>query len=579
MNPTLTTRRQTTGQSWLNRIGPVLLAIPLVGFTAFLLAYAVNVPWMDDIDAFLNFIVGYTDAQTFSDKLSWLLRPNNEHRILIAKLITLGMYNLTGEVNFRGLILLAFVFLLGILYLFYHVFRSFRLPLLAFAPVGFLLLQPQHYLTSIWAITGLQHQVVVCLTFTAMYLLAAGGRGRFVGATGLQLLASLSMSNGLFGWVAGAVVLALQRHWRRLGAWLVVGVATIIFYFHDFQSPQGNESSFSFFLKYPYLVFSGFFTFTGALFDFFPDSTIFWRSVLPTLAGLLLIGLLLWMLWRMNEPLLRHPASRLDGWDSAAVSMKKRRYFFTGCYAFLMVNAVIVAFLRPRMGYGVMLVSNYMLYPAVLVILLYLNVISEFAARRDVMRWVQLGLTISLIVWGVSYGVRWPKVAYRKQQLLTNAFNQKHNDTGLGATWGTPFAEVAARTMRQTVQRGMYHYPDQAYYTPYESLLTVPGRPTGTEAMSISGGGYSYIAETNRADIPVEAGPSAVVVQSEQRTYLFVSEAPYTLTNFWLNRTSTPIRAEIVNSMLAPGTYRVGVLTPANSAQPLRFSTQQIAIP
>ena len=578
MPSTLTTQRLPKAPTALNRAAPVLLALPLICFSVLLLTYAVNVPWMDDIDAFLNFMVGYDDAPTFAAKLDWLLRPNNEHRILTAKLLTLAMDNLTGAVNFRGLILIAFVFLLGILYLFYHVFRGFRLPLLAFVPVAFILLQPQHYLCSIWAITGLQHQVVVLLTLSAVYLLAGGGRGRFAGATALQVLASLSMSNGLFGWVAGVVVLVRQRHWRRLAVWLVAGGATVWFYFHDFQSAQGNGSSVSFFLAYPYLVFSGFFTFTGALFDFFLNVPIFWRSVLPTGAGFVLFAVMLGLLWRMNEAFLRGRSGRDGTSDVALVSLEKRRLFFTGCYAFLMVNAVVVAFLRPRMGYWVMLVSNYMLYPALLTALLYLNLLSEYA-RSATTRWVRLGLGMSMLVWGASYFVHWPQVAYRKQLLLSDAYNQQHNDIGFGATWGTPFAEVAARTMNEAVKRGLYRYPT-GYFTPYESVLKPApnAAPDPTLRLNVSGGGYSYLAEATGVGALPPAEPAAVVVQSGRRSYLFVSEEPYTRRNFWLHRPVTTVRAEVVNSMLAPDRYRVGILAPALAGPPLRFSQQRITV-
>ncbi|WP_332369411.1 hypothetical protein [Spirosoma telluris] len=416
-----------------------LIAMAILCFCVILGVYVVDVPWIDDIDAFLSFIIGYIDAPTLGQKLDWLIRPNNEHRILMGKLITLFLYKLTGVVSYRWLIFAAFAFLLGLLALFYRVFRSMNLPLLAFVPVAFLLLQPQYYLTSMWAITAMQHQVVVMMSFVTIYLLASGDQRRFGAALGMQVLTSLSMSNGLFGWIAGAVVLALQRQWIRLGIWLIVGVGTIVFYFHDFPDGQGNESSVSFFLKYPYLVFLGFFTFTGGLFDFFSMASILWRSVLPTLAGLVIILAMLVLLWRMNEPRLGRLIGAYESSNRATKALWKRRYFFTGCYTFLMVNAVIVAFLRPRFGYEVMLISNYMIYPAVLVILLYLNVLSERQTELILNRWVGFGLVVSLVIWGNWYIVQLPKMAFRKHQILTYAFNQKHNKTGLGPSWGVPF--------------------------------------------------------------------------------------------------------------------------------------------
>ncbi|UFH54391.1 hypothetical protein [Spirosoma sp. KNUC1025] len=584
MNLAYISGNQSLVSNRLKVLARVLVAIPVLCFGLLLFTYIVDVPWMDDIEAFLSFIIGYLDAPTVGEKVHWLLLPNNEHRILTGKLITLLLYNLTGTVNFRWLIFAAFAFLLGLLIVFYRVFRSTNLPLLAFVPVPFLLLQPQYYLTTTWAITGLQHQVVVAMVVAVLYWLANGGRNRFIAGLSLQVLASFSMSNGLFGWVAGAVVLAMQRQWIRLGIWLVVGVATILLYFHGFQNAQGNGSSVTFFLEHPHLIFFGFFTFTGGLFDFLPESSILIRSILPTLAGLILIPSMLWLLWRMNEPIFRGRIKTNVVPSQEMSALWQRRYFFTGCYAFLMVNAVIVAFLRPRFGYAVMLISNYMIYPALLVVLLYLNVISEqYKNPRAWKRWLRLGVSMAMVVWGLWYVIRLPKIAYRTQQLLTSAYNQKHNGTGLGPNWGSPFIDLARRSLSESLKRGIYQYPTEAYYTPYESSLEGESHsfaPDTSLALRVTGGGYSYLAETNYDALPYPVHQSAVVVQSKQRTYLFPSPVGFSPANFYLNRPVRTLQAEVIMPMLAPGQYRVGVLTPADGHEnPIRFSQQTITVP
>jgi hypothetical protein len=556
-----------------------LLATPIACFTILLVVYAVDVPWMDDIDAFLSFIIGYVDSPTSGQKLDWLLRPNNEHRMLTAKLITLAMYTLTGTVNFRWLVFISFVFLLGILYLFYRVFRSIQLPLLAFVPVLFLVLQPQHYLTTMWAITGLQHLVAVSLTFFALYGLASNTRNRFVGSLGIQAWASLSMSNGLFGWVAGIVVLFLQRQWIRLLIWLVVGTATIIFYFHDFPNGQGNESSVGFFLHYPYIVFLGFFTFLGGLFDFFPTVPIVLRSVLPTAMGGVLVAVLIGLLWRMNKSILPwKPTVQPASMDEAA--RQKRRYFFTGCFVFLLINATIIAFLRPRFGYHVMLVSNYMIYPALLVSLLYLTVLSEYAGRPAIKFWTVPVLLGSLGIWFFWYAVRLPKIAYRREELLTSSFNQKHNQTGLGASWGTAFATFSDRTMSEAVKRGVYAYPS-FYVAPYETGLESFRKQLtdSTLHLRMEWGGYSYLTETDYNAYAQPIRHAAVVVQSEKNTYLFPSELPYTPATYYLNRPIRTVRAQIGKAILPAGRYRVGVLalSPGNE-NVIRFSRQSLVV-
>ncbi|GAB4037413.1 hypothetical protein [Spirosoma gilvum] len=584
MNLTYLSGHRSLVSARFDRLAWVLVGIPIIGFSLLLFAYIVDVPWMDDIDAFLSFMIGYLDAPTVGKKFYWLLSPNNEHRILTGKLLTLLCYNLTGAVNFRWLIFAAFAFLLGLLAIFYRAFRSTGLPILAFVPVPFLLLQPQYYLTTTWAITSLQHQVVVAMVVAVLYLLADGSQGRFSIGLVLQVLTSFSMSNGLFGWVAGAVVLVMQRQWIRLGIWLAVGIGAIFYYFHDFPNAQGNDSSISFFLEHPHLIFLGFFTFNGGLFDFLPESNILLRSILPTLAGLILIPSMLWLLWQMNEPILRRPIKSSIGMDRATAALWKRRYFLTGCYAFLMVNAVIIAFLRPRFGYAVMLISNYMIYPALLVVLLYLNVLSEqYKNSRVLEKWVRIGLVTGILVWGAWYAFRLPKIAFRKEQLLTSAFNQKHNETGLGPSWGHPFVKLARRSLDQALQRDLYHYPTDAYYSPYEQTLLTNGRtitPDSSLTLRISGGGYSYLVETDYGALPKPVGQSAVIVQSDRRTYLFPSSVHFSPANFYLNRPIRTVFAEVIIPMLPPGTYRLGILTPSDeSTNPIRFSPQTITVP
>ncbi|SFD64659.1 hypothetical protein [Spirosoma endophyticum] len=557
-----------------------LVVIPFLCFGLLLFTYVVNVPWMDDIETFLNFMLGYTGSHTIGEKLDWLLRPNNEHRMLVGKLITLALYKLTGTVNFRWLIFAAFAFFLGIVLVLYRVFRSINLPLIAFVPVPFLMLQPQSYLTTMWAITGMQHEVVIALVITSLFLLANGSRNQFAGGLGLQILASFSMSNGLFGWAAGAVLLATQRQWGRLGIWLVAGVGAVLFYFHDFQNAQGNDSSITFFLANPHLTFFGFFTFTGGLFDFFFESEIFRRSILPTIAGMILIPVMLWLLWRMNKSLLRGGWSSDTPKNQEQTALWKRRYFFTGCYTFLMVNAVIIAFLRPRFGYFVMLVSNYMIYPALLVSLLYLNVLSEeYQNRKIIRRWMTLGAGISLMVWGVWYVLRMPKVAYRKQELLTNAYNQKRNDVGLGASLGTTFAQSAQRWMDDAVAKGMYQYP-AAFYTPYEQMLQEPiaGKPTSTIPLLVREHPDVDLVRTNAWRVPDGLSNACFIVKSTERTYLFPVPTLFSPKPFFLGRSIPVLESEILKTSLYPGTYKVGILLHPTQGPAIQYLDHTITV-
>lgn len=553
----------------VRRVSPLLVVLPFICFTAALYVYVVNVPWMDDVESFLGFMLEYQDARTLSDRVYWLFKPNNEHRILMGKLITVAMQAVTGEVNFRWIIFVSYLGLVGIALLFFRVFRRFSLPLIAFLPVTLILFQPEHYLTSAWAITGVQHLVTACLVFWAMYLLTHPTPGRLAGALALQMLASFSMSNGLFGWVAGLGVLLVQQRYRQTVLWGLTGVAMFALYFHGFSSPQGNETSVSFFLKHPHLVFLGFFTFSGGLFNFFPEIDIVYRSLLPTLFGLMVIPLALWMLKIMLLPWPRQLLAQ-DG------TVVRRRLFFVGIYGFLLVNALAIAFLRPRFGYHVMLISNYMIYPALLTATLYLNVLSEKPEWAG--RWLKISTAVAGLVWVVMYVNYLPALAERRQMLLTYAFNQKHNDIGLGALIGSDFAESMRYWMDESERRGIYHYP-ATFYSPIESSLISPGPVTAQPSLRFV---YdqtpdSYWVYTLDWKAPGPLQYACVVAKSDRHTYLFPSPGPYELKPYFLRTTVLGLTAQLHKTALYPGTYRLGLLTRPGSGHPV-FSEQTITI-
>ncbi|GAB3250462.1 hypothetical protein GCM10027347_08250 [Larkinella harenae] len=540
---------------------------------------------MDDLEAFIGFLVNYTEADSWAEKAHWLLVPNNEHRILFAKLTTLFFYKLTGTLNFRWLIVVASFCLLGIVYIFYRIFRTMRVPLLAFLPVTLMLLQPQHRLTSFWAITALQHLAVAMMILWMLYLLAVPNRSsifsaRFAGALFLQILASYSMSNGLFGWAAGVGVLLVQ--WRleggkypwRLLIWLVTGVAVVLFYFHDFASMQGNESSVPFLLKNPHLVFFGFFTFLGGLFDFFPTAPILVRSILPTLAGMMLFGLLVWLfkttlfpiLWRVN----RQPADR---------AVNHRRYFFVGVYVFLLVNAAIVAILRPRFGYEVMLVGNYMLYPALLASTLYLTTLSELQYPESRRKWMASGILLGGVVWSVMYFNHLPRLAEQKLTRETSVFNQKYNNIGFGATVGTPYAAATERWMQTAAEKGFYTYPSDTFYEPYEKTLQKPAPAGGSELhLVIKETEHDFQIVTDEWPLPSGINKACIVVKSKNHTYLFPAENLFFTVPYYLKNRLQNISARVFKSFLYPGTYQVGILVMPKGQTAIRFSNQYINV-
>jgi hypothetical protein len=438
-----------------------LMTLPVLLWVFVILYYSVNLPWYDDFDPFPDFLRKWITDASFSDRLALLFQPNNEHRMVIGKLVTLSYYWVTGHLNFTFLHIAGALFTLGTLYIFWLSFSKTKINWWYFLPVPFLLFQLQYHLVFLWAICSLQHQPVVFFISLSMFLLS---RERFGWAILAAFCATYAMSNGIFVWPAGVVILVLRSNYKQLTIWLLAGALAVGFYFHGL-SAQGNESSVEFFMKNPHLSFLGFFAFLGGLFDFFPEKTIVVRSALPVLMGLIvMIWIVIWLYkqlipwlkttfnWPKNTPASPYGATSPD--------KKNQDMFLLGTLTFLLVNALIIGLLRPRFGFFVMIVSNYKMYPALFLTVAYLTFINA-KTGKIIQEWMfYFASTTSIIIWALSIYGYLPVISERSKYLTVNGYNQEHNAFGLGHV---PFSKGAAYVdtlMKQMVAWDVFKYPD-----------------------------------------------------------------------------------------------------------------------
>jgi hypothetical protein len=515
----------------------LIASLPIGLFLLIIACYSLNVPWFDDFDPFPDFLREWQQTDTFSAYIKLLFKPNNEHRMVFGKLAALGYFWATGTLNFTFLHWAGLCFTLGSFALFIRVFRQNNIPWLYLLPFPFLLFQLQYHMTSLWAITGLQHQPVVFFVCLTSYLLA---KRQFGWAILAGFCANFAMSNGIFVWPAGCVILFLQGNYRSLGVWLVAGMVGVFLYFYGMQT-LNNESSFGYFLQHPHETFFGFFTFIGGLFDFFPDRSTLERSILPTLFGMLLtvwlavVVVRLWKLYKKPTPV-----------QNTAL------LFIIGVSTYLLANAVIIAFLRPRFGYFVMLVSNYKMYPALFIMVSYGFYLLLFPTKQQ---WFRVAMGLSIGIWAMSFLNYWPTLSERRKTLLAFAYNQQYNGFGLGLTPNSPAALYVDTLMKYHVANKIYRYPTdlepalQAIRID-RNLQIKPIITKQTDGLAIYADAYSF-------DTGFDASLYAFL-RSEQRDYLFKLEPnPYKGRN-WLRQYDKGSSVVIPYTSVLPGTYRLG---------------------
>jgi hypothetical protein len=222
----------------------------------------------------------------------YLFQQHNEHRILVPRLVILGLGLLTRWNNVPEMFAHAALMCLTAVLIF-GAFRREGGTLFAFVPALLMALS----LRSYEALTGFgfPHYLDVLFYVAALRLLVFGdGWMALTAAVLCAEGATFSLANGLWIWPIGlAVVLsrlrsapADARTWWRAGAWTIVAAMTIGGYFHDYL-PTGNHSDPSFFVQHPLLALEHFVALNG---------TVFAATIPLALAfGTIALGLYAWV--------------------------------------------------------------------------------------------------------------------------------------------------------------------------------------------------------------------------------------------------------------------------------------------
>jgi hypothetical protein len=535
----------------LTQIGIIL---PIFFFLLMLFTYAVNVPWMDDTDVFPDFLGRFLEAKNFDERAWLMFKPNNEHRVVYAKLMNLLHYALTGTLNMRTLTIVSNITLFGMLWIFWRVIKEQKLPTLYFLPVPFLLLHPQYYLTSLWTITGFQYQPVVFFGLLGAYLLSKNTLWTFFGAFLAVFFDSFTMSNGLFYWMVGIVILALQGRYKMLGVWIIFMLVTFKLYFYKFDT-QANDKGFQYFFKHPHESFFGFFTHLGGSLDFQTLSPILIRSIAPTIAGFMLIGISIWWIFKGVFPL-KNKFSIPDFWAKlqARFNAEPSNYIILGCFLFLVINAVVIAILRPRFGYFVMIVGNYKIYPATLMVVAYLMLLTGWVKFQKNQKIFNILLVGSIIFNLISYLKFLPEVHERRKDLLVRAFNQEHNQIGFGPYVGSDFDRYVQTALGRLVPKGIYQFPTNTVFKASEKEILSNFADNQTLNVNISTINHEIFI-TN-PDLPFGFGlndGAYLILKSAQKTYLIYEKR--SLGNFKNNGFSIKIPEKYIR----PDTYQIGI--------------------
>ena len=544
-----------------------ILILPIAVFFVYFFVFRYNIPWFDDFENIPYFLDSFLRAPSFSAKMLALLRPNNEHRVVYARLVTLGQFFLTGKLNFGHLMLWGNAALVVMFYLIYRALRRHegqtRPTLVGMLPVPLLLFSAQMYLMTFTAVFTLQYLSIIMLAMLTFFALAANKRVGFGVAAGLGVLASFSMGNGLLVWPVGAAMLLLQRRWVALGLWLLIGGLSGYFYFLGYPVQQGNAEGFTYVMQHPFQTLAGFIILVGNAFDVFPTLPIQYRVYPPFLAGLILLaGLSYWMI----HTLFRRPknTSFLDT-------------FLFGCLLFLLATFGLFALFRIRFNFEMVVHLSYRVYALTLCALACVLLFSRLPETSRARIWP--AVWIFFVVLNVySYFTYIPLAIERRQSMQGLTFNQLRSHIGLGGERNSALADYITNLLVLMNERGWYRLPDPAIEAGEQTVLAPVTGPVLRAGLTIQRqGDYILISNTDPTYEVAYGTGTYVVLKSNTHTYLMFAGEKYPVgTNPW--RVQPGFRTAIPIKMVQPGHYRVGLFRTAPGRSNCQFTNQFVDV-
>jgi hypothetical protein len=155
--------------------------------------HSTNIPAHDDYYVFLSYM-----NIDWPHRLYWLFSPNNEHPVVIARLLAEFSNLALGHVNIKFIVVAGNAALLGVFALYAGELRRHRVPMRYLPALSIALFAPAAWTNMVWATSAGQNYAACFLAFltAALFLSAKGILGR-VCALAAAVCASFASAAGI----------------------------------------------------------------------------------------------------------------------------------------------------------------------------------------------------------------------------------------------------------------------------------------------------------------------------------------------------------------------------------------------
>lgn len=439
--------------NFFNYLAAFLLLSIAYAFYCFVGQNAVNVPYFDDY-AYLEYVIKFADAPTIGTFLQELEFKHNGHGVITAKLAFWFDYLLTGQVNYRILILAGSLLIIGLFGYFYKVLVVNKIPFFFALPIGLFLFTPAYHENIFWAAALWQYTASFVVGIITYYLLAIPAWGALVGAVLGGYLLTYTNGNGLFGMYVGLLIPLMQYRYRAALVWLFACILTSIafYWYYPFGFGSLNQEKS---LKNSLLT----------LLSFFGAGALYLRGRLPEVAvlgaaiSLSLLTLAFWVGGAFALSIVRNCSKNL-----AAHSRPKILVTFTQHPANLSLLALLgwlfitgLGVAMARAGQALETPARYMIYSVTAIVSLYVVLLLLVSSK---VRYALAGGTtlVGAVFYLGTYLFAAPDVVNFRNSLIADGLSLRTHGRVSGKL-ETMTNNVTKKYFEESVKRGMYVLP------------------------------------------------------------------------------------------------------------------------
>lgn len=473
----------------------VLIALFPLGYVGFRAVEAGgNVAYWDEYETAIALLLRLHDGARPDALFSEFVAVNNEHRMVMSRLIFAASYWLTGTVNFSAISFLGNACLLALCGLLVFAARTPARRLRLGVILALVIFQLQNYENFLWSGSSIDHFQVLFHVGAAVVALALRSPRAWFLATVSAVLATFTLAHGLLVWPLGAAMLWRTRQTAFLRGWCALGTIVIGGYAVGFSVNSAHRFA-ALSLGGASEIFHYWLTLLGAV------PAIGQTDLAPWL-GFVLLALLLW--------LGRHGALRRE-----AVAYPLA-WFGVAALALISVGRA------EQVGGAIM--SRYVIISALSWSLALFMLLERWTHPRRPLATLAYALPV-LVAFNVAANRTYGRFADTWQECRDIAASrfQQHGVDGRGTFALSPMPERATRLLTEAEHRGIYRLASVCAPRPFPAA-----KPSSRIVYSVDELTADHRSAVVRgwAGIPGIAtarGDILLVLRSASSTYVFTT--------------------------------------------------------